>query len=155
MREIKKELWKQHISDILVLVLVLIGLVIFLGMALDSKAAPVEVWLTPDRAAALKRVAQRPYITGKQQQKNGTIIYTWTNGESTYTTTQQVTKVTGKAAKSAWTEKLKAKDAERELLLNDIKAIKAKPTAKALESLIKKHEGGKKQGGKNDLISVE
>ena len=46
MNSLKKEIWKQHISDVIVFVGVLIGLAILFGMTLNAKADPIVVGST-------------------------------------------------------------------------------------------------------------
>ena len=101
--------------------------------------APMEVWLTPERSAALKRVASRPYIVAQERIADDTVVYRWTNGLHGAVTTQRVERVLGKRAKSAWQDKLDAKEREKQNLLDDLKAVKDKPTKNDIEALINKH----------------
>ena len=101
-----------------------------------------EVWLTPERAAALKSVASRPYVVTQERLNADTVVYHWTNGLHGAVTTQHVEQVLGKRAKSAWQDKVDAKEKEKQALLDDLKAVKDKPTKAALEAIITKH--GKK-----------
>lgn len=117
---------------------------LLVSAALTAAAAsdPMEVWLTPDRAAALKRVASRPYVIKQERLDAGTVVYHWTNGLHGSVSTQRVEQVLGKPAKSAWQDRLDAKAREKQALLDDLKAIKDKPTKSALKAIISKH--GKK-----------
>ena len=105
-----------------------------------ANAKPVEVWLTPERLAALKRVAERPRVTKREQLPGGEVVYTWTNSVHGFSTTQVVQNAFGKTAKSAWAEKLDAEKFEKERIIQEIKAIKDRPTAKALDNILKNHE---------------
>ena len=113
-----------------------------LSSALCVFSAPVEVWLTPQRAEQLKRVSSRPYVISQERIDDSTVVYRWTNGLHGACTTQRVERVLGKPAKNAWREKLDAKDREKQALLDDLKAVKDKPNKKNLEEIILKH--GKK-----------
>lgn len=108
----------------------------------SAASAPMEVWLTPERSAALTRVTSRPYVVAQERLNGDTVVYHWTNGLHGAVTTQRVEQVLGKHAKSAWQDKLDAKDKEKKDLLDDLKAVKDKPTKAALETIINKH--GKK-----------
>lgn len=103
-----------------------------------AASAPIEVWLTPERAASLKRVTSRPYIVAQDRLAADTVVYHWTNSVPTVTT-QKVQRVLGAPSRNAWQDKLDAKDREKQTLLDDIKAVKDKPTKKSLEDIISKH----------------
>ncbi len=105
----------------------------------SAASAPMEVWLTPERSAALTRVTSRPYVTYQERLNADTVVYHWTNGLHGAVTTQRVEKVLGGHAKSAWQDKLEAKEREKQTILNDLKAVKDKPTKAALEAIINKH----------------
>ncbi|MCK9327429.1 MAG: hypothetical protein M0P69_18195 [Bacteroidales bacterium] len=139
MSQYEKEIRNMKISDYVLGGLILAIILFFCAVQFCS-AAPVEIWLTKERAAALKRVADQPRITAKEKQPDGTVIYHWTRGSETYATTQQVVKIAGKKARSAWSEKLDAEKFEKERIIQEIKAIKGKPTAKALDAILKNHE---------------
>ena len=85
-------------------------------------------------------MADQPRITAKEKQPDGTVIYYWKRGPEIYATTQQVAKIAGKKARSAWSEKLDAEKFEKERIIQEIKAIKGRPTAKALDTILKNHE---------------
>ena len=105
-----------------------------------AASAPIEVWLTPERSAALKSVTSRPYVVAQERLNADTVVYYWTNGLHGATTTQRVERVLGKHAKSAWQDRLDSKDKEKRDLLDDLKAVKDKPTKKGLYDIILKHE---------------
>lgn len=107
-----------------------------------AASAPMEVWLTPERSAALKSVTSRPYVVSQERLNADTVVYHWTNGLHGACTTQRVQRVLGSPAKSAWRDKLDAKDREKQALLDDLKTIKDKPTKKGIDDLLLKH--GKK-----------
>ena len=104
-----------------------------------AASAPIEVWLTPERVAALKSVTSRPYVVAQERLNASTVVYHWTNGLHGAVTTQRVEQVLGKPAKSAWQDKIDAKDREKKALLDDLKAVKDKPSKSALEAIISKH----------------
>lgn len=109
-------------------------------LTVSTNKPPTEVWLTPERREALKRVTHRPYIVKQEKLNDTTVVYTWTNGLHGTVTTQKVDKVLGKKATSAWQTRLDKKDKEKADLIADIKAVKDKPTKKQLEDLLTKHE---------------
>jgi len=100
---------------------------------------PAEVLLTPQRRAVLERVVGKPYIVEQKRIDKNTVVYHWTNGLHGAVTTQRVVQVLGKPAKNAWQSKLEAKDREKQTIIDDLKAIKEKPTKKGLEDIIKKN----------------
>ena len=114
-------------------------LLVSAALAAAAASAPIEVWLTPERAAALKSVASRPYVVAQERLDADTVVYHWTNGLHGAVTTQRVEQVLGKKAVSAWQSKLDAKDKEKQALIDDLKAVKEKPTKKDLEAIINKH----------------
>lgn len=118
--------------------------ILLFSTALSSCAAsaPIEVWLTPERASALKRVASRPYVIAQERIDDETVVYHWTNGLHGACTTQRLDRVIGKPSKSAWQDKLDAKEREKQALLDDVKAIKDKPTKAVLDAIISKHSKG-------------
>ena len=129
----------MHNKTLIPFAMILIGIFLFFAVMFEAAAAPVEVWLTPARAAALKRVTSRSYIVKQQRLDNDTVVYTWTNGLHGAVTTQQVKRVCGRKSKSAWQTKLDAKTLEKKQLLDDIKSIRNNPSKKDIESLITKH----------------
>lgn len=104
-----------------------------------QKAPVVEKWLTPARRAQLSAIARRPYITGKRSVDKGMEELRWTNGARSWATTQRVERVLGARATNGWQKKLDAKESEKQAILDDLKAIKDKPTKAGLESIINKH----------------
>lgn len=108
-------------------------------LSATAASAPIEVWLTAERAASLKNVTSRPFVVAQERLNADTVVYHWTNGLHGAVTTQRVERVLGKHAKSAWQNKLDAKDREKRALLDDLKSVKDKPTKKDLESIITKH----------------
>ena len=139
MSQYEREIHDMKISDHALGGLVLAIILFFCAVEFCS-AAPVEIWLTKERAATLKRVAEQPRITAKEKQPDGAVIYYWKRGPEIYATTQQVAKIAGKNARSAWSEKLDAEKFEKERIIQEIKAIKDRPTAKALDNILKNHE---------------
>ena len=139
MTDYQKEIHDMKKSDYVLGCLILATILFFCAVGFCS-AAPVEIWLTKERAASLKRVAEQPRITAKEKQPDGTVIYYWKRGPEIYATTQQVAKIAGKKARSAWSEKLDAEKFEKERIIQEIKAIKGRPTAKALDTVLKNHE---------------
>lgn len=129
-------------KQIILVSIVLISIFVFFAMAFKASAAPVEVWLTPERSAALKRISKRSYVTEKKRIDDDTVVYTWSNGLHTGAiTTQKVHRVTGKIATSAWQNRLDEKDIEQAELLTDLESIKDKPNKKSIEALLEKHKG--------------
>ena len=114
-------------------------LALMLLVALPVFAGPVDVWLTPARRSELQRVTQVPYITAQERQPDGRVIYRWRKGAATYATTQAVVRVLGAKSKSAWQDKLDDKDKEKKALLDDLKAVKDKPSKKQITDIIDKH----------------
>lgn len=123
---------------------------IITACALLAGAAPVEIWLSRDRAAQLKAITSRPYVTGKKETAPGVEEIRWTNGGREWTTTQAVRRVTGAKAKNphaaARREAAEAR-AEADALLADIKALglKTRVTPADVKAVAEKHE---KQRGK-------
>lgn len=120
----------------------LYALIVTCALTAGAASAPIEVWLTPARAEELKRVTVRPYVVAQERLNANTVVYHWTNGLHGVCTTQRVEQVLGKKSKSAWQDKLDAKDAEKKSILDDLEVIKAKPTKKAIEDLITKSKKG-------------
>jgi len=102
-------------------------------------SASVEVWLTPERKAALNRIASRPRVIAQERGKGGEVINRWTNGSREWATTNRPGAALGKRSVNAWQQKLDAKDREKQSLLDDLKAVKDKPAKKDLEAIINKH----------------
>lgn len=120
-------------------------LAIIILLCVSAQAA--EVWLTPERAAQLKAITSRPYITKKTEIGKGVEELRWTNGSRSWVTTQAVTRVAGAKAAHGWQKKLDAaKDARKELVA-DIKALASKGNAskKDLEALAAKAEKQKER----------
>jgi hypothetical protein len=113
------------------------------ALSVAAAASPVEVWLTPERAAALKRVTSRPYVASQERLDADTVVYRWTNGLHGAVTTQSVRRVLGKSAKSVWRDRLDAEKKDRQSLIDDLKSVKDKPTRAALDAIIKKHGKGR------------
>ena len=112
---------------------------LMLLVALPVFAKPSDVWLAPARRAELQRVTQVPYITSQERQPDGRVIYRWKKGTETYATTQAVVCVLGAKSKSAWQDKLDAKEKEKKAILDDLKAVKDKPSKKQITDIIDKH----------------
>lgn len=110
-----------------------------LSSVLCTCAAPAEVWLSRERAEQLRRISSRPYVTAADRQGTNT-VYRWTNGSRTWSTTQAVQRVTGKPARNAWQDKLDREAAGKRAILDELKAVKDKPTAKSLKSILDKHD---------------
>lgn len=103
-------------------------------------AAPAEIWLTKERAEQLKRITSRPYIAKRTGIADGKQELVWRNGAREWVTTQDVRRVIGLPAANGWQSKLDAKDTEKQALLDDLNAVKGKPTKKGLEDIINKHD---------------
>lgn len=117
-----------------------------LSFSAAAASAPMEVWLTPERKAALGRITARPRVISQERGRDGATISRWTNGCSEWTVTNAPNGQLGKRSVNAWQSKLDAKEKERRDLLDDLKAVKDKPTKAALDDILKRHgaEGGKK-----------
>ena len=121
---------------------VTLSLITFSILLLTSSiaaSAPIEVWLTPARAAELQRVTSRPRITRETRVDADTSVYHWTNGARSWDTTQRVQRVIGKPAHDARREQFEAERAERKAIMDELQAVKAKPTKQALDAIISKH----------------
>ena len=120
------------------------------ALSLSAASAPIEVWLTPARAAQLQRITSRPYITAQERQPDGTVVYHWTNGLHGAVTTQRVQRVLGAPAKSAWRDKLDKAEKEKQQIISDLRALGGKTTLskKDVDAVIKKHEAGAETKGK-------
>ena len=123
-------------------------LAIIILLCVSAQAA--EVWLTPERAAQLKAITSRPYITKKTKIGKGMEELHWTNGSRSWVTTQAVTRVAGAKAAHGWQKKLDAEKAARKELLADIKALAAKGNASKndLKAVIEKAEKQKEKKAK-------
>ena len=120
-----------------------LGIIILLCVS----ASATEVWLTKERAAQLRTITSRPYITKKAEIGKGVEELHWTNGSRSWVTTQEVRRVTGAKAAHGWQEKLDAEKEARKELIADIKALAAKGNAskKDLEALAAKTEKQEKK----------
>ena len=98
-----------------------------------------EVWLTPERRESLSQLAKRPYIVSQERVDANTVIYRWTNNVHCTVSTNRIKSILGKPSKNSWQDRLDSKDRENKSLIDDIKAVSAKPTKKDLDSIIKKH----------------
>jgi hypothetical protein len=112
--------------------------------ALFSRAASVEVWLTPERARQLKAVSSRPYVTKQVRIDGKTSVYHWTNGSREWATTQAVSRITGAKARNPHADaKREAAEARaaKDALLKDIDALgkKAKVTPAEIKAVAEKH----------------
>ena len=109
---------------------------------LCASAQAAEVWLTKERAAQLRAITSRPYITKKTKIGKGMEELRWTNGSRSWVTTQAVTRVAGAKAAHGWQTKLDAEKDARKELVADIKALAAKGNAskKELDAVIDKAE---------------
>lgn len=106
---------------------------------LCASARAADVWLTKERAAQLRAITSRPYITSKRELGKGIEELRWTNGSRSWVTTQAVTRVTGARSINGWQTKLDAKDAEKKAILDDLVKIKDKPSKQNLGAIINKH----------------
>lgn len=106
-----------------------------------AASAPIEVWLTPERRDALKKVAARPYITKQERIDNGTVVYHWANRKGNSVTTQKVERVLGAKSESAWGRKLQKAEDEKAAIISDIDALRKKSSVskKDLDALAEKH----------------
>jgi len=120
-------------------------LAIIILLCVSARAA--EVWLTKERAAQLRAITSRPYITKKAEIGKGAEELHWTNGIRSWVTTQAVHRVAGVKAAHGWQKKLDAEKAARKELLADIKALASKGNAskKDLEALAAKAEKQKER----------
>lgn len=109
---------------------------------LSARAASVEVWLTPERKAALQRITSRPRVVAQERTKDGTVVSRWTNGSREWSSTNRASSALGKKSVNAWQSRLDAKDKEKQSLLDDLKSVADKPTKKSLDAIIERH--GKK-----------
>ena len=123
-------------------------LAIIILLCVSARAA--EVWLTKERAAQLRAITSRPYITKKAEIGKGAEELHWTNGSRSWVTTQAVTRVAGAKAAHGWQKKLDAEKAARKELLADIKALAAKGNASKndLKAVIEKAEKQKEKKAK-------
>lgn len=114
---------------------------------LCASAQAAEVWLTKERAAQLRAITSRPYITKKIELEKGREELYWTNGSRSWVTTQEVRRVTGAKAAHGWQTKLDAEKDARKELVADIKAFAARGSAskKDLEALVEKAEKQKEK----------
>lgn len=96
-----------------------------------------DVWLTPERARQLRGIAERPAVVRRERLNDETAVYQWNNGA---VTTQRVERIIGKPSRDARRDKLDAAIREKQALMDDLKAVKQKPTKKGIEDIINKHE---------------
>ena len=115
-------------------------LAIIILLCVSARAA--EVWLTPERAAQLKAITSRPYITKKAEIGKNMEELHWTNGSRSWVTTQAVTRVAGAKAAHGWQKKLDAEKEARNEIVANIKALAAKGNVskKDLEAVIEKEK---------------
>ena len=123
-------------------------LAIIILLCVSAQAA--EVWLTKERAAQLRAITSRPYITKKTKIGKGMEELHWTNGSRSWVTTQAVTRVAGAKAAHGWQKKLDAEKAARNEIVADIKALAAKGNASKndLKAVIEKAEKQKEKKAK-------
>lgn len=115
--------------------------VLSIASIVHSASAPIEVWLTPERKAALERITSRPRVVSHSADHEGRLVTHWTNGASEWVVTNRPAKnVLGKKAVNGWQAKIDAKEAEKKAILADLEAIKEKPTKKAVEDILTKHK---------------
>ena len=117
---------------------------------LCASAQAAEVWLTKERAAQLRAITSRPYITKKTKIGKGMEELRWTNGSRSWVTTQAVARVTGAKAAHGWQKKLDAEKEARKELIANIKSLAAKGSAskKDLEAVVEKAEKQKEKKAK-------
>lgn len=113
-------------------------------LAASASAAPEEVWLTKERAAQLKSVTSRPYITAKAEIAPGLDELRWTNGSRSWATTQAVRRIVGARARDLLAElRNEAQEArkERDALLEDVRELAGRPkvTPADLKAAAEKH----------------
>ena len=120
-------------------------LAIIILLCVSAQAA--EVWLTPERAAQLKAITSRPYITKKAEIGKNMEELHWTNGSRSWVTTQAVTRVAGAKSAHGWQKKLDAEKEARKELIANIKSLAAKGNAskKDLEAVVEKAEKQKEK----------
>ena len=123
-------------------------LAIIILLCVSARAA--EVWLTPERAAQLKAITSRPYITKKAEIGKNMEELHWTNGSRSWVTTQAVTRVAGAKAAHGWQTKLDAEKEARKEIVADIKALTERGNAskKDLEAIVEKAEKQKEKKSK-------
>ena len=108
-----------------------------------SIADPVEVWLTPEREAQLKSIANQPKVVKREMLGDETAVYHWSSGR---VSTQHVDRIVGKPSKDSRAEKLEKMEREKQAIIDDLEAIKAKPTKQTIQDIIYKHmKGGVKK----------
>ena len=114
---------------------------------LCASAQAAEVWLTKERAAQLKAITSRPYITRKTDIGKGVEEIHWTNGSRSWVTTQAVVRVAGAKSAHGWQKKLDAEKAARNEIVADIKALAAKGNASKndLKAVVEKAEKQKEK----------
>ena len=114
---------------------------------LCASARAAEVWLTKERAAQLKAITSRPYITRKVKIGKGAEELHWTNGSRSWVTTQAVHRVAGAKAAHGWQKKVDAEKAARKEIIDNIKALatKGSATKKELDALAAKSEKSQKE----------
>lgn len=119
----------------------IIASVLSIASILRAASAPIEVWLTPERKAALDRITSRPRVVSHSADHEGRLVTRWTNGANEWVVTNKPAKnVLGKKAVNGWQKKLDEKEAEKQAILADLETIKSKPTKKAVEDIITKHK---------------
>ena len=123
-------------------------LAIIILLCVSAQAA--EVWLTPERAAQLKAITSRPYITKKAEIGKNMEELHWTNGSRSWVTTQAVTRVAGAKSAHGWQKKLDAEKEARKEIVADIKALTERGNAskKDLEAIVEKAEKQKEKKSK-------
>lgn len=119
------------------------------GLALSVRAAdqPAEVWLTPERAAQLRRVTARPHVTARETLADGREALRWTNGSREWATTNAVRPMLGKRSPNGWQDRVDKAEKEKAEVIESVKALKAKgkPTASDLDAIIQKAEKAEKK----------
>ena len=123
-------------------------LAIIILLCVSARAA--EVWLTKERAAQLRAITSRPYITKKAEIGKDMEELHWTNGSRSWVTTQAVTRVAGAKAAHGWQTKLDAEKEARKEIVADIKALTERGNAskKDLEAIVEKAEKQKEKKSK-------
>ena len=121
---------------------------IIILLCVSARAA--EVWLTKERAAQLRAITSRPYITKKAEIGKDMEELHWTNGSRSWVTTQAVTRVAGAKSAHGWQKKLDAEKEARKELIANIKSLAAKGSAskKDLEAVVEKAEKQKEKKAK-------
>ena len=102
----------------------------------DGRAVsrPAEVWLTPERAAQLRRVTARPYVTARETLPDGREALRWTNGSREWATTNAVRPALGRRAPNGWQDRVEKAEKEKSEVIESVKALKGKGKGKLTDA---------------------